>query len=322
MNGIFKFNLILVIAVSVYYIRIGLTQPTTTNPPRQSKYNGKNSSSGKSTRSPMCKLNAKCSYRISKLVENEYLTIKNIMDNLMNSHWNITLDYVNMYLDQNLKACDQYIENIGVNQVISRDFRHPNALFKSVSNNLTNKTIKDQYEIEWYEKYKLIKPKLQSKNYYNICNSIGLKLHYLMYQYPEKGTATGKCNLGKNDESLVTILIDFYISQTFMKNCYGNVELLAISIRKLLKYDCERAHSFKIAYFTSKYINLFRTCDPYLTVNDLIYDDSVSKCTNTFLNGTINKKYCSWFEIVCKHPSKCFKITNDKSENSTSDTVD
>jgi hypothetical protein len=258
-------------------------------------------------RTPLCKLNKKCTYRISKPAENEYLIIKNIMENLLSFHWNITLDYVNFYLDNNLKACDQNIEIIGVDQVIARDFRHPNALFKNLSDASTNKTVKDQYESEWFERYKLIKPKLQSKTYYTFCNTIGLKIHFLMYLYGEKEARSVKCSSEKNEEALVALLLDFYISQTFMKNCYGNLEMLARSIRKLLKHDCERAHSFKTAYFNSKYLNLFRTCDPNLSVYDLTQNRPVSKCTNKFLNGTINKKYCAWYEIVCKQPNKCLK---------------
>ena len=87
--------------------------------------------------------------------------------------------------------------------------------------------------------------------------------------------------------------------------------MLAQSIHKLLKYDCERAHTFKIAYFNSKYLNMFRACDPDSNVNDLLNDSRFNNCTHSgSLNGFINKKYCTWFEIVCKYPTTCLKTMN------------
>lgn len=259
--------------------------------------------------STRCRQNQRCSYRISKLVENEYNIVRGIMENLMNAHWNVTLDFVNLYMDVNLKVCDQYMDNVAVDKVLARDFRHPNALFRTLDDdNRTNQSVREQYEAEWFEKYKIIKPKLHSKLNVQKCNALGLKLHALLYQYPERANGSAgsllRCSSERNDDTLASTLIDFYISQTFMKSCLGNLELLAISIRRLLKFDCERAHKFKIAYFTSKYLNMFRTCDPYLTVSDLMTNESM--CSNKELNGTINRKYCSWFEIVCKYPAKCF----------------
>ena len=84
--------------------------------------------------------------------------------------------------------------------------------------------------------------------------------------------------------------------------------MLAYSIYKLSKYDCDRAYKFKLAYFNSKYLNLFRACDPNLTANDLMNSGNFNNCTNlNALSGTVNKKYCSWFEIVCKYPLTCLK---------------
>lgn len=133
-----------------------------------------------------------------------------------------------------------------------------------------------------------------------------------------------KCtwNRASNDDWFASTLVDFYISQSFMKGCLGNLELLAVSIRRLLKYDCERAHKFKIAYLTSKYLNMFRTCDPNLTVGELMLNESVSKCSNKALNGTINRKYCSWYELVCKYPDKCFNSSTSTSTSTSDDIVD
>jgi hypothetical protein len=208
---------------------------------------------------------------------------------------------------------------------LARDFRHPNALFRTLDNR-TNQSVREQYEADWYEKYKLIKPRLHSPGNVQKCNALGLKIHALMYLYPERNqtaSAALKCTAERNDETLISTLVDYYISQMFMKNCYGNLELLAMSIRRLIKFDCERAHKFKIAYFTSKYLNMFRTCDPYLTVSDLMLNSSLSKCTNKELNGTVNRKYCSWFELVCKYPMKCFatNITNNITDSTKSTTT-
>ena len=109
----------------------------------------------------------------------------------------------------------------------------------------------------------------------------------------------------------MTGLIDYYIAQTFIKSCDGNLELLANSIFRLIKYDCERASRFKLAYYNSKYLNMFRTCDPELTVNDLVSSGRFANCTNLGnLNGTANRKYCSWFEAVCKYPYTCLRSMN------------
>lgn len=136
-----------------------------------------------------CRKNQKCSYRISKLAEDEYNTVKTIMENLINTHWNVTIEFANLYFDTNLKACDQYIENVAVDKVQDEkrgDFRHPIKLFKTLDKEnrtmVYNQTIREQYDAEWYEKYKFIKTKLQSRTNFNKCNALGLKLYALMYQ--------------------------------------------------------------------------------------------------------------------------------------------
>lgn len=307
-----RLRVILLGGLWIYYVGLTLSQTTTT----------------KITKTTRCRQNQRCSYRISKLVETEYNIVRNIMENLVSSHWNVTLEFVNLYMDTNLKSCDQYIDNMAVDKVLARDFRHPNALFRALDDdNRTNLSVREQYESEWFEKYKMIRPKLQPQSNKNKCNALGLKLHALLYQYPERVNNSNtmfKCNSARNDETLASTLIDFYISQSFMKSCLGNLELLAMSIRRILKFDCERAHKFKIAYFTSKYLNMFRTCDPYLTVSDLMTDSSIT-CTNKELNGTINRKYCSWYEIVCKYPSRCLTLLkpdqhhDEQMENLTND---
>ena len=256
--------------------------------------------------SPCSGSDKKCSYRISRTDEAEYLMVKNIMENMINNHWNITLEYLNYYLESDSRICDQYFEYKAVNQVILKDFRHPNALFKKMPEDKINQTIKLQYEIEWYEKYKLIKYNLQSKKYLKECNNLGLKIYYLMYDYVKEQPFIFKCSSKLYMEEPVTKLIDYYISQTFLKNCYGNLELLANSIYRLFKYDCQRSHTFKLAYFNSKFLNQFRACNPNLTVNDLELSGKFSNCTHN-LNGFVNKKFCHWFEIVCKYPTTCLK---------------
>lgn len=67
--------------------------------------------------------------------------------------------------------------------MISKDFKHPNNLFKKVPSNQTNKDVKKQYEIEWYDKYKMIKYIYQSERNLHKCNSIGLKLYFLLHEY-------------------------------------------------------------------------------------------------------------------------------------------
>lgn len=307
-------KLVLGLTIVLYFTSVQVVQTHQTEAPTATA-----TASGR-TMSTRCRQNQRCSYRISKLVENEYNMVRGIMENLMNAHWNVTLEFVNLYMDVNLKVCDQYMDNMAVDKVLARDFRHPNALFRALDDdNKTNQSVREQYEAAWFEKYKLIKPKLHTKLNVQKCNALGLKLHALMYQYPERANSSSllRCTSERNEDTLASTLIDFYISQTFMKSCLGNLELLAMSIRRLLKFDCERAHKFKIAYYTSKYLNMFRTCDPYLTIGDLMMNESVRQCTNKELNGTINKKYCSWFELVCKYPAKCFAASSSSTAPTT-----
>ena len=257
-----------------------------------------------------CKPNTKCTYRISRNMENEYLMVKNIMNNLVSRHWNITIEYVNYYLEKNYRDCDQYFEHVGINQAIDKDFRHPNSLFKNINGSLVNNTIKKQYEIEWYQKYKLINYQLQPKNHLLQCNKLGLKIFLLLHEYPNQKYKILKCHSKLNLEETVTTLVDYYISQSFLKDCYGNFELLAKSIYKVMKYDCERATTFKVVYYNSRYLNFFRTCDPDLTLKDLVENPKISNCTNSHINGVIAKKYCAWFEAVCKYPAICLKSMN------------
>jgi hypothetical protein len=161
---------------------------------------------------------------------------------------------------------------------------------------------------EWYEKYKQIKYELQSKKYLNICNKLGLKIYYLLFDYVKEQSKIFKCSSKLNQEEPVTTLLDYYIAQTMLKSCFGNIELLARSVHKLLRYDCERVHQFKIAYAYSKYLNMFRVCNSSMTVNDLANSGKFDNCTNThYLNSTVNKKYCTWFELVCKFPASCIE---------------
>lgn len=62
------------------------------------------------------KNSTKCSYRISRLDENEYLMVKNILNNLLTRHWNITLEYLFFKPESGeYKVCDQYF---GINCAI------------------------------------------------------------------------------------------------------------------------------------------------------------------------------------------------------------
>ena len=161
---------------------------------------------------PICTENKKCSYRLSRLNENEYLMVKNIMQNLIKSHWNITSEYLNALLDASSRFCDQYFDYVAVNQAKSKDFRHPNALFKNLSPNQINKTIALEYEKEWYEKFKLIRYDLQSEKYLDQCNNIGLKIYFLIYDYSREQSKIFKCSSKSYLEEPVTSLIDYYIA--------------------------------------------------------------------------------------------------------------
>lgn len=149
----------------------------------------------------------------------------------------------------------------------------------------------------------MIKYGLQSHRYVDQCNAIGLKLHYLMHEYQRHERSIFKCSHGY--EETVTDLVDFYIAQTFLKSCEGNLEMIAHGIYKLLKFDCSRAYRYKTAYFNSHYLNLFRACDPELTVNDLLRSGNFTESCKT---PTTSKNVdCAWYEIVCKYPETCLK---------------
>jgi hypothetical protein len=171
-----------------------------------------------------------CSYRISRFTENEYLMIKNILHHLIDKHWNVTLDNFNYRQLETIESnCDQYFEYVAVDQVIRKDFRHPQRLFASVPKNETNETVYLQYEAEWYQKYKMIKFSAQSKKNLEQCNKLGLKLFFIMFDYVKEQPKIFKCYSKHNKEQLVTTLLDYYIAQTFLKDCNGNLELLANS---------------------------------------------------------------------------------------------
>ena len=64
------------------------------------------------------KNNTKCSYRISRLDENEYLIVKNILNNLLSRHWNITLEYLFYQIESSeMRMCDQYFGKISLKRV-------------------------------------------------------------------------------------------------------------------------------------------------------------------------------------------------------------
>lgn len=178
----------------------------------------------------LCNSQTKCAYRISRLNEDAYLMVKNILNNLYEKHWTITSRFFNFYFDSQLKECDYYFNYKAVKQVISNDFRHPNSLFEKIPLSKINKTVKLQYEIDWLERYKMIKYGLQPFKYANQCNSIGLKLHYLIHDFAKNQQTIFKCSSGY--EETVSILVDYYIAQTLLKNCDGNLEMLAHGIYK------------------------------------------------------------------------------------------
>ena len=185
------------------------------------------------THSLPCNRANKCVYRISRLDENEYLMVKNILENLYDKHWEITASYLNFYFDPRLKECDRSFDYKAIKQVINKDYRHPNSLFLRVPSEKLNKTVKLQYEIDWLEKYKMIKYGLQPFKYVDQCNEIGLKLFYLILEFPlHYRREIFKCSSGH--EETVANLVDYYIAQTFLKGCDGNLEMLAHGIYKFV----------------------------------------------------------------------------------------
>lgn len=284
-----------------------------------------------------------CYYGITRNNENEYLIIKNLFKTLFNYHLNITLDSINT-LDKTsttfLKTCDLNIDYVCIKQTISKDYRHPNHLFKNIKlNNITSKIssssssssnnssksgsinsqkIKSEYEANWYLNYKSIDTnKHENSKYANFCNQIGLKLYCLLHDYIN---LNGKLNVCKmvsiHQDELLSSLFDYYMAQTFMKNCYGNLEMVSRGIYKLLKFDCQRAYTMKLTYYNSKYLNFIRTCDENTNLNDLIIHKldtntthNSSNCTNIMHNFR-NKRHCLWYEAICKHPVQCLKSLN------------
>ncbi len=180
-----------------------------------------------------CNRDNKCVYRISRPNENEYLMVKNILANLYERHWNITASYLSFYFDPRLKECDRSFDFKAIKQVINRDYRHPNMLFLKVPSDKVNRTVKLQYEIDWLERYKMIKYGLQPFKYVDQCNEIGLKVFYLIHEFQlHYKREIFKCSYGH--EETVSNLIDYYIAQTFLKSCDGNLEMLAYGIYKFV----------------------------------------------------------------------------------------
>ena len=215
----------------------------------------------------------------------------------------ITSRYLNFYFHAVLAKCDNNFDFTAIKRVIQKDYKHPNSLFGKLQSSQVNKTVKLQYEIEWLERYKMIKYNLQPIKYVDQCNSIGLKLYHLLHEFQTNEKNIFKCSHGYEDT--VSDLVDFYIAQTFLKNCEGNLEMLAHGIYKLLKYDCSRAYRYKIAYFNSQYLNLFRACDPDRTVNDLLNSGNFNESCKA--PASAKKIDCAWYEIVCKYPETCLK---------------
>ena len=253
-----------------------------------------------------------CYYGITRNNEIEYLMIKNIFKNLVANHWNITMDSSNNFHKTSsnfLKICDLNIDYVCVNQKITKDYRHPSHLFKSAKN--YSETIRAEYEANWYLNEKLIDvSKHENKKHANFCNSLGLKLYCVLFDYI---STNGKLNVCKmlsiNQDEVMSSLIDYYIAQAFIKSCYGNLELIARGIYKMIKYDCDHAFTMKSTYFSSKYLNFFRACDAYSNLNDLIMNKLETNCSNS-VNNYRNKKHCVWYEAVCKYPIKCLKSMN------------
>jgi hypothetical protein len=253
-----------------------------------------------------------CYYGITRNNENEYLMVKNILKNLVDHHINITMDSLHNFEQAStkfLKTCDGNVDYICIKQTIVKDYRHPNRLFKGPKS--FNETIKHEYEASWFLNHKLIDvSKHENKKHANFCNNLGLKLYCLLFDYV---SSNGKLNVCKmvstSQDEIISSLIDVYIAQTFIKTCYGNLEMISRGFYKLLKFDCERAYTMRLTYFTSKYLNLFRTCDPYSNLNDLIMNKLENNCSSA-LHNLRNKKHCIWYEAVCKYPIKCLKTMN------------
>lgn len=181
-----------------------------------------------------CNRDNKCVYRISRPDEEEYLLIKNILGRLYARHWDVTASYLSFYFDPRLKECDRAFDFNAIKQVIHNDFRHPNSLFEKVPVNLVNQTVKLQYEIVWLHRYKMISYELQQAKYVDQCNAIGLKLYYLLHEFARHRRQIFKCSTGH--EETVSNLVDYYIAQTFIKSCDGNLEMIAHGIHKFVEF--------------------------------------------------------------------------------------
>ncbi len=262
-----------------------------------------------------------CFYGITRNVENEYLIKKNILRNLILYHYNITITSFNLIYDKESmwSFCNDNIDFTCVKQLIDKDYRHPNHLFKTIPANRINETVKKQYEADWYLKYKLINTDRQS-NYYK-CNELGLKIHCLMYgrsgfdSVADKKTTRAYCD---NHDGDLAPLVDYYIAHSLLNDCYGNLELIVRGIFNIIKQDCQnlsininRNSQRQITYYNSKYLNFFRTCKYNTNINDLL---TTINCTSNNGHMQSTKTYrssqlCKWHS-TCKHSLECLKALN------------
>ncbi len=261
-----------------------------------------------------------CYYSITRNVENEFLIKKNILRNLVLYHNNITMSSFSLVYDKESlwSNCNENIGYICVKQLIDRDYRHPNHLFKNIPVNRVNETIKRQYESDWYRRYKLINTHEQS-NYYK-CNELGLKIHCLMYGQNGLDSVIDRKAMRPfchNHDGDMAPLVDYYIAQSLLNDCFGNLELIVRGIFNIIRHDCRnlninsnRNNQRQITYFNSKYLNFFRTCKHSTNINDLL---TTMNCTQT--DGSSPKSYrnsqlCKWHQAVCKHSLVCLKTLN------------
>ena len=253
-----------------------------------------------------------CYYGITRNSENEYLMVKNIFSNLFSEHWNITMDSLANFQKTStsfLKTCDVNIDYVCIKQTIAKDYRHPNYLFKGPKK--FNESVRNEYEANWFLNYKLIDvSKHENKKHETLCNNLGLKIYCILFDYINMNGKLNVCKmLSISQDEIISQLLDYYVAQTFLKSCYGNLEMVARGINKLIKFDCDHAYTMKSTYFSSKYLNLFRTCDAYSNVNEMVMNKLDTNCTNSTHNYR-NKRHCVWYEAVCKYPIKCLKSLN------------
>jgi hypothetical protein len=253
-----------------------------------------------------------CYYGITRNSEIEYLMVKTIFTNLLTQHWNVTMDSLsNLHKSSTnfLKTCDVNIDYVCIKQTIAKDYRHPSHLFKGAKT--INESVRYEYEAGWFLNNKLIDvSKHENKKHENLCNNLGLKIYCVLFDYINSNGKLNVCKmLSISQDEIISQLIDYYIAQSFIKSCYGNLEMISRGIHKMLKYDCDHAYTMKSTYFSSKYLNLFRTCDAYSNVNEMIMNKLETNCSSAILNYR-NKKNCVWYEAVCKYPLKCLKSMN------------